>query len=48
MKPVVLRDTFIFGENIRVEKDIQNFSAVSAYAYYSHCAVLWRFLFYLQ
>ena len=48
MKPVVLRDTFIFGENICVEKDIQNFSGVSAYAYYSHCAVLWRFLFYLQ
>jgi len=33
MKPVVLRDTFIFGENIIVEKDIQNFSAVSAYIY---------------
>ena len=48
MKPVVLRDTFIFGENIVVEKDIQNLSAVSVYAYYSHCAVLWRFLFYLQ
>jgi len=33
MKPVVLRDTFIFGKNIIVEKDIQNFSAVSAYIY---------------
>jgi|TARA_B100000780_G_C20921825_1_gene367234 hypothetical protein len=33
MKPVVLRDTFIFGENIVVEKDIQNLSAVIAYTY---------------
>ena len=33
MKPFSLVDTFIFGENILVEKDIQNFSAVSAYTY---------------
>ena len=33
MKPVGLGDTFIFGENIIIEKDIQNFSACSAYTY---------------
>ena len=33
MKPFSLGYTFIFGENIIVEKDIQNFSNVSAYTY---------------
>ena len=33
MKPFSLGDTFIFGENIIVEKDIQNFGVCNAYTF---------------